>query len=71
VFFLDGGGACYDASQVVVVGKTDGSIAASGYGGLVADRLPDAQVTVFGGQSGHVPDAPDLNTEILGELCGA
>jgi pectinacetylesterase len=60
-----------DAAQVMVVGKSDGSIAAPVYGGLVADLLPDAQVTVFGAQSGHVPDNPDLNTEILGELWGA
>ena len=60
-----------DATQVVVVGKSNGSVAAPVYGGLVADLLPDAQVTVFGGQSGHVPDDPDLNAEILGELWGA
>jgi Pectinacetylesterase len=60
-----------DAAQVVVVGKTIGSIAAPVYGGLVADRLPDAHVTVFGGQSGHVPDDPDLNADVLGELWGA
>jgi hypothetical protein len=35
-----------DAAQVVVVGKTVGSVAAPVYGGLVADLLPDAQVTV-------------------------
>lgn len=60
-----------DATQVVVVGKTAGSVAAPIYGGLVADRLPDAQVTVFGAQSGAFPDDPDLNAEILGELWGA
>jgi Pectinacetylesterase len=56
-----------DATQVVVVGKTVGSIAAPVYGGLVADLLPDAQVTVLGGQSGHIPDDPELNTEIVGQ----
>ena len=60
-----------DAAQVVVVGKTDGSIAAPVFGGLVADLLPDARVTVFGAQSGHIPDDPDLNAELLGELWGA
>ena len=60
-----------DAAQVVVVGKTVGSIAAPVYGGLASDLLPDAQVTVLGGQSGHMPDDPDLNAEILGELWGA
>jgi hypothetical protein len=60
-----------DATQVVVVGKTMGSIAAPVYGGLASDLLPDARVTVFGGQSGHIPDDPDLNAEIFGELWGA
>jgi hypothetical protein len=60
-----------DAAQVAVVGKSVGSIAAPVYGGLASDRLPDAQVTVLGGQSGHIPDDPDLNAEILGELWGA
>jgi Pectinacetylesterase len=59
-----------DAGQVVVVGNTGGSVAAPVYGGLVTDLLPDAQVTVFGGGSGHLPDDADLNAEILGELWG-
>jgi Pectinacetylesterase len=60
-----------ETAQVVVVGKSVGSIAAPVYGGLVADLLPDAQVTVFGAQSGQVPDDPDLNAELFGELWGA
>jgi Pectinacetylesterase len=60
-----------DATQVVVVGKTSGSVAAPVYGGLVADLLPDAQVTVFGGQSGAFPDDPDFNAEFFGDLWGA
>lgn len=60
-----------DAAQVVVVGKTAGSIAAPVYGGLAADLLPDAQVTVFGAQSGAFPDDPDFNAELFGELWGA
>ena len=60
-----------DATQVVVVGKTGGSVAAPVYGGLVADLLPDAQVTVFGAQSGAFPDDPEFNAEILGALWGA
>jgi hypothetical protein len=60
-----------DAAQVVVVGKSDGSVAAPIYGGLAADRLPDAQVTVFAAQPGHIPDDPDLNARILGEQWGA
>jgi hypothetical protein len=60
-----------DAAQVVVVGKTVGSVASPVYGGLAADMLRDAQVTVFGAQSGHIPDDPDLSAEVLGELWGA
>ena len=56
-----------DAAQVVV-GKTVGSVAAPVYGGLVADLLPDARVTVFGGQSGSIPDDPELNARFFGEL---
>jgi Pectinacetylesterase len=59
-----------DATQVVVVGKTSGSIAAPIYGGLAADLLPNAHVTVFGANSGAFPDDPDLNAEFL-ELWGA
>lgn len=60
-----------DAAQVVVVGKTVGSIAAPLYGGLAADKLPDAQVSVFGAQSGAWPDNPDFNTDVLDETWGA
>ena len=60
-----------DATQVVVVGKTAGSVAAPVYGGLVADLMPDAQVTVFGAQTGAFPDAPTFNADILGEVWGA
>ena len=59
-----------DATQVVVVGKSGGSIAAPIYGGLAADLLPNTQVTVFGANSGSLPDDPDLNAEFL-ELWGA
>jgi Pectinacetylesterase len=60
-----------EVAQVVVVGKTVGSIAAPIYGGLASDLLPQAQVTVLGGQSGQIPDDPDLNAELLGERWGA
>jgi hypothetical protein len=60
-----------DATEVVVLGKTAGSVAAPIYGGLAADLLPNAEVTVFGAQSGAFPDDPDFNAEILGELWGA
>jgi hypothetical protein len=59
------------AAQVVVIGKTAGSIAAPLYGGLVADRLPHAKVTVFGAQSGAWPDNPDFNAKVLGKAWGA
>lgn len=54
-----------DATRVVVAGKTSGSLAAPAYGGLVADRLPHAAVTVFGGQSGAWPGNPDLTDKVL------
>jgi hypothetical protein len=60
-----------NATQVVVIGKTAGSIAAPLYGGLVADRLPHAKVTVFGAQSGAWPDNPDFNAKVLGKAWGA
>jgi Pectinacetylesterase len=60
-----------DAARLVVVGKSVGSIAAPIYGGLASDLLPDAQVTVLGGQSGHIPDDPHLNAEILAKRWGA
>jgi Pectinacetylesterase len=56
-----------DAEQVVVVGISAGSIAAPVYGGLVADALPDAQVTVLANASGAYPSDPDVNTEVLGQ----
>lgn len=59
------------ARQVVVIGKTAGSVAAPIYGGLVADRLPNAKVTVFGAQSGAWPDNPDFNAGILDARWGA
>jgi Pectinacetylesterase len=60
-----------DAAQVVVAGRTSGSVAAPVYGGLASDLVPDAQVTVFGAQSGAFPDDPDFNAEVLGEQWGA
>jgi hypothetical protein len=56
-----------DATQVVVVGASAGSVAAPVYGGLVADLLPDAQVTVLADSSGAYPNDPDVNVEILGQ----
>jgi hypothetical protein len=51
------------AAQVIVVGKFSGSVTAPVYGGLVSDLLPDAQVTVLGGQSGHLREDPDSTEE--------
>ncbi len=59
-----------DAAQIVVVGNTAGAAAAPLYGGLLADQLPNARVTVFGAQSGSFPNDPDLNAK-TGELWGA
>ena len=47
-----------EVEQVVVLGKTSGSVAAPIYGGLVGDLLPDSQVIVLGAQSGGFPDDP-------------
>ncbi len=47
-----------DAEQVVVVGESAGSVASPIYGGLVADALPNAAVTVLGDGSGGYPDSP-------------
>jgi hypothetical protein len=52
------------ATNVVVAGESAGSIAAPLYGGLVADRLPGARVTVLADGSGTYPDTPRFN-EIL------
>lgn len=58
-----------DATQVVVIGESAGSVASPLYGGLVADALPDAQVTVFGDGSGGYPDVPGVNG-LIGGLWG-
>jgi Pectinacetylesterase len=53
-----------NATDVVVAGESAGSVAAPLYGGLVADRLPAAKVTVLADGSGTYPDTPRFN-EIL------
>ncbi|GIF20366.1 hypothetical protein Ate02nite_30960 [Paractinoplanes tereljensis] len=60
-----------DATQVVVVGKTAGSVAAPLYGREVANRLPKAKVIVFGAQSGAWPDSPALTSDLLEAQWGA
>jgi Pectinacetylesterase len=58
-----------DATEVVVIGESAGSIAAPLYAGLIADRLPAATVTVLADGSGSYADAPEINEIIAG--CGA
>jgi hypothetical protein len=53
-----------DATKVVVMGESAGSIAAPLYAGLVSDRLPKAEITVLADGSGSYPDAPRFNNII-------
>ena len=50
-----------DATDVVVVGESAGSIAAPLYAGLVSDRLSDAQITVLADGSGSYPDVARIH----------
>jgi pectinacetylesterase len=50
-----------DATDIVVVGESAGSIAAPLYGGIVADRYPDARIAVLADGSGSYPDLPEIN----------
>jgi Pectinacetylesterase len=50
-----------DATEVVVIGESAGSVAAPFYAGLVSDRLPDAKITVLANGSGSYPDLPEIN----------
>jgi Pectinacetylesterase len=52
------------ATEVVVVGESAGSVASPLYAGLIADRLPDARVTVLAHGSGAYPDVPRFNETI-------
>jgi hypothetical protein len=56
-----------EASQVVVVGKTVGSVAAPS---TAASSPTDSPMRTFGGQSGHIPDDPHLNASSSAS-CGA
>ena len=51
-----------DATDVVVIGESAGSVAAPLYAGLVAERLPDAAITVLADGSGSYPDRPAINS---------
>jgi Pectinacetylesterase len=53
-----------NATKVVVAGESAGSVAAPLYGGLAAERYPDATVTVIADSSGFYPDLPKLNTQL-------
>lgn len=53
-----------DATEVVVVGESAGSVAVPLYAGLAADRLPDARITGLADGSGSYPGDPALSTLI-------
>ena len=55
-----------DPVEVVVTGSSAGSAAAPLFGGLVADRYPEARVAVVADSSGAYPDNQDVNAEIGG-----
>jgi hypothetical protein len=49
------------ATEVVVIGESAGSVAGPFYGGLAADRLPDARITVLADSLGSYSDVPRAN----------
>jgi hypothetical protein len=53
-----------DATDVVVIGESAGSIPAPLYAALVSDRLPHARITVLADSSGAYPDAPRFKEKI-------
>jgi Pectinacetylesterase len=50
-----------DATDVVVIGESAGSLSAPVYAALIADRLPDARVTSISDGSGSYPDDPRID----------
>lgn len=58
-----------DPVEVVVTGSSAGSAAAPLFGGLVADRHPEARVAVVADSSGAYPDNPAVNA-VIGGLWG-
>lgn len=58
-----------DAEQVFVTGSSAGGVPAPMFGALVADDLPDAQVSVLSDASGAYPSSPAINAAI-GALWG-
>jgi hypothetical protein len=59
------------ATDVVVVGGSAGSVSAPLYAGLVADRLPNAHVTSISDSSGSYPDVPQMNKVLTGKAWNA
>lgn len=55
-----------DATEVLVTGSSAGGVPSPLFGGLVADRLPDADVRVLADGSGAYPDNPPVNAAIGG-----
>jgi hypothetical protein len=51
-----------NATQVIVIGSSAGSVAAPAYAGWVADRLTNAHVTAVSDSSGSYPDRPAVNS---------
>jgi hypothetical protein len=56
-----------DATEVVVVGESAGSIAVPLYAGLAADRFPDARITGIADGSGSYPDDPAI-TDLIADV---
>jgi len=48
------------ATDVVVVGESAGSVAAPLYAGLAADRFPEARIVALADGSGSYPEVPEL-----------
>jgi hypothetical protein len=59
----------FNATEVVVVGESAGSIPTPMYAGLAHDLLPDASITVLADGSGAFPDVPAINA-VLGAVWG-
>ncbi|MEV0809856.1 pectin acetylesterase-family hydrolase [Micromonospora sp. NPDC050200] len=59
------------ATDVVVIGGSAGSVSAPLYAGLVADRLPTAHVTSISDSSGSYPDVPQMNKVLTGKAWNA
>ncbi len=55
-----------DAAEVLVTGSSAGGVPTPLFGGLVADKLPKAKVTVLADASGAYPDNPPINAGIGG-----